>query len=219
MTLVNSTLVDNLAGGGGPAARWAGRWCGRPRVAWAAAVARQRWSAVPARSSTRRSRTTPLGLVARPRRARPRAASAAGSSLSRRCPRENSRLANTIVASNTGGQCAGTGHGAITSDGHNLSFGDRTCPGAHADPKLGSLADNGGPTETLALRRGSPAINQSAKAGRALPGHRSAWRQAASARRVRHRRVRGRRPGDHDPCAEQPRLLRAPLPRPSTIPL
>ena len=73
------------------------------------------------------------------------------------------------MASNTGEQCAGNGRGAITSGGHNLSFGDRTCPGTHADPKLGNPRDNGGPTETLALRRGSPAINRVPKKGARCP--------------------------------------------------
>jgi predicted outer membrane repeat protein len=50
------------------------------------------------------------------------------------------------------------------SQGHNLSS-DATCfaPGGTdrtgTDPKLGELADNGGPTTTLALQDGSPAID------------------------------------------------------------
>jgi predicted outer membrane repeat protein len=66
---------------------------------------------------------------------------------------------NTIVANNpTGGNCAGT----ITSLGGNVEDAD-SCqlreptdlPGT--DPLLGSLADNGGPTQTHALLVGSPA--------------------------------------------------------------
>jgi hypothetical protein len=83
---------------------------------------------------------------------------------------QNSRLENTIVASNSGEQCAGTAHSAIANGGHNLSFGDSTCPGAHANPGLGSPRDNGGPTPTLALRRGSPAINRVPKKGAHCPG-------------------------------------------------
>ena len=83
---------------------------------------------------------------------------------------ENSRLENTIVASNSGAQCAGNAQSAIADGGHNMSFGDSTCPGVHADPELGSPRDNGGPTETLALGRGSPAINRVPKKGAHCPG-------------------------------------------------
>jgi large repetitive protein len=70
-------------------------------------------------------------------------------------------LGNSIVANNpTGGNCAGT----ITSLGGNVENGD-TCqlrelsdqPGTN--PRLGPLADNGGPTWTHALLAGSPAID------------------------------------------------------------
>jgi predicted outer membrane repeat protein len=70
---------------------------------------------------------------------------------------------NTIVANNIGdGNCAG--NGTLTSDGYNLS-NDNTCsftgPGDlnDFDPKLGPLQNNGGPTETMALLPGSPAID------------------------------------------------------------
>jgi hypothetical protein len=51
----------------------------------------------------------------------------------------------------------------VIDDAHNLVFGrglssDNSCPGADADPKLGALDDNGGPTQTLALQPGSAAI-------------------------------------------------------------
>ena len=73
-------------------------------------------------------------------------------------------LVNTIVAGNTAPSapdCNG-----FTSQGHNLIgntsgcnfssvFGDRV----DVDPKLGLLADNGGPTQTHALLTGSPAID------------------------------------------------------------
>ena len=75
--------------------------------------------------------------------------------------------ADSIVASNT---ATGTGvvlpsncsaftptvH--ITDAGNNLVSGDNSCPGTNADPKLGALAGNGGPTATMALGAGSPAI-------------------------------------------------------------
>lgn len=75
-------------------------------------------------------------------------------------------LQNTIVANNTGGNC----HGTITSDGYNLSS-DSTCNFNstgdlnNTDPMLGRLRNNGGPTKTLALFRGSPAIDSGNPAG------------------------------------------------------
>ena len=65
-------------------------------------------------------------------------------------------LKNTIVASNPSAEnCAGT----ITDGGGNLSFPDATCPGINADPMLGPLQNNGGPTETMALGPSSAAID------------------------------------------------------------
>jgi predicted outer membrane repeat protein len=52
---------------------------------------------------------------------------------------------DTIVAGNTGGDVLGS----VTGD-DNLIGGD---------PQLGPLQDNGGPTQTMALRPGSPALN------------------------------------------------------------
>lgn len=66
-------------------------------------------------------------------------------------------LQNTIVTSPSGGNCYGAT--AISDGGGNLSYPDETCPGINADPKLGPLQDNGGPTWTQALRRGSAAID------------------------------------------------------------
>lgn len=70
-------------------------------------------------------------------------------------------LSNTIVAKQTvGADCAG----AITSGGHNLESGT-SCgfTGAgdlqNTNPLLGTLADNGGLTQTMALQPGSPAID------------------------------------------------------------
>jgi CSLREA domain-containing protein len=65
------------------------------------------------------------------------------------------RLQGSIVARNAGANCSG----AITDGGHNLVFGDATCPGVDADPQLEPLAPNGGPTQTLALGVGSAAID------------------------------------------------------------
>ena len=67
----------------------------------------------------------------------------------------------TIVANNpNGGNCSGT----MTSKGYNLSsdgtcnFNSRGDLNNH-DPLLGPLQSNGGPTETMALLPGSPAID------------------------------------------------------------
>jgi hypothetical protein len=76
-------------------------------------------------------------------------------------------LRNTIIA--------GNGHGQdlvanVTSQGHNLigngsdssGFGDTDLVGTAAAPidaRLGPLQDNGGPTQTMALLPGSPALN------------------------------------------------------------
>src|SRR5215208_3659189 len=76
-----------------------------------------------------------------------------------------STLKNTIVANSpsaSGGSCAGT----ITDGGYNLDS-DNTCGFgtinnslSGVDPRLGPLADNGGPTLTHALLEGSPAIDK-----------------------------------------------------------
>src|SRR5262249_15820486 len=91
-------------------------------------------------------------------------------------------LENTIIAGNTAANGAGdtTGaptpgpnvDGAVTSNGHNLlgvatdatgftGSGDQT----GANPMLGPLADNGGPTETMKLLTGSPAIDAGVASG------------------------------------------------------
>jgi hypothetical protein len=87
-------------------------------------------------------------------------------------------LGNDIVATNTvtNGSAAGadcdTTSGSVTTMGHNL-IGDLSfCSGitngvngdqagtsiTPLDPDIGPLSDNGGPTQTLALMSGSPAI-------------------------------------------------------------
>ena len=66
-------------------------------------------------------------------------------------------LNNTIVANNEGGNCAGL---PVTDDGGNLEWPGNDCGFAlSADPLLGPLADNGGPTQTHALQPDSPAID------------------------------------------------------------
>jgi predicted outer membrane repeat protein len=76
-------------------------------------------------------------------------------------------IQNSIVANTAnGGNCAGM----ITSEGYNLSS-DSTCAFSNAgdlnnkNPKLGVLYKNGGPTETMALQKGSPALDAGNPAG------------------------------------------------------
>ena len=77
-------------------------------------------------------------------------------------------LKNTIVANSpSGGNCV-VPSGPFTSQGHNLSS-DGTCAGFFMQPSdmnstaplldLDGLKDNGGPTHTIALLAGSPAID------------------------------------------------------------
>ena len=72
-------------------------------------------------------------------------------------------IKNTI-AGNLGAaavNCYKAGTGVIVDGGNNLQFPGTTCGGsiASADPQLGALQDNGGPTWTQALAAGSPARN------------------------------------------------------------
>jgi hypothetical protein len=68
---------------------------------------------------------------------------------------------NSIVANNKGGNCYNS---TLTSKDYNLSS-DSTCNFNglgdlnNTDPKLGPLQNNGGPTMTMALPPGSPAID------------------------------------------------------------
>ncbi|HEY6324970.1 MAG TPA: choice-of-anchor Q domain-containing protein [Candidatus Cybelea sp.] len=74
---------------------------------------------------------------------------------------------NTIIAGNHPQNCGGA---ALQTEGFNLSS-DASCDldGAGdlngVEPKLGSLQNNGGPTFTMALRRGSPAIDAGNRSG------------------------------------------------------
>ena len=64
-------------------------------------------------------------------------------------------LENSVVAnSSTGSNCLGPIAGVA-----NLSYPDATCPGMNADPMLGPLQDNGGPTFTMEPGLASPAID------------------------------------------------------------
>jgi predicted outer membrane repeat protein len=75
-------------------------------------------------------------------------------------------MAHTIVADNTGGDCNSTGTVNALHEHHNLA-GDSSCSTVmtdpsdqtSTDPKLLTMADNGGPTNTIALASDSPAID------------------------------------------------------------
>jgi hypothetical protein len=72
----------------------------------------------------------------------------------------NLTLQNTLLSKNLTGDC----DGVVASRGHNIAS-DNHCmfPGPGdmngVDPKLGPLANNGGPTKTHLPQPGSPAIN------------------------------------------------------------
>jgi len=70
-------------------------------------------------------------------------------------------LRNSVIANNGAKNCVILSLGTINRLGANISDDD-SCGGPTqitiADPKLGALADNGGPTRTHALLVGSPAI-------------------------------------------------------------
>ena len=71
-------------------------------------------------------------------------------------------LRNSIISNNALGSCRGGTIGFVY-EGRNIST-DNSCGKADVidivDPLVGELADNGGPTKTLALDRNSPAINR-----------------------------------------------------------
>jgi uncharacterized repeat protein (TIGR01451 family) len=92
------------------------------------------------------------------------------------------KIRNTILADNTAG---GIGPDCITNSGKSLTpedynlienTSDCTITGATSnnitgqDPKLGALADNGGPTRTHALLTGSPALDKGNTAIPAITG-------------------------------------------------
>ena len=65
---------------------------------------------------------------------------------------------NSLLALNAGGNCSGS----VLDGGHNLSYGDSSCPATFAggNPNLGPLQNNGGPAATISLQAGGAAIDQ-----------------------------------------------------------
>src|SRR5207248_8220600 len=90
-------------------------------------------------------------------------------------------IANSILAANSAPQPASGPdcYGPLTSLGYNLLGSNAGCSGltngvngdrvgtatSLLDPRLGPLRDNGGPTSTMALLSGSPAIDGGNPAG------------------------------------------------------
>lgn len=68
-------------------------------------------------------------------------------------------MVNTIIANSTNGNCSNIGAGSIPTNQANLVQDGSCGTTTSGDVMLGSLADNGGPTKTHALRVGSPAID------------------------------------------------------------
>jgi hypothetical protein len=85
-------------------------------------------------------------------------------------------LKATILALNTAPAAGGPNcFGSVASQGHNVlgttagcTFGNLPSDQLNKNPKLGPLANNGGPTLTLALLTGSPALNVIAPAACAV---------------------------------------------------
>jgi hypothetical protein len=77
------------------------------------------------------------------------------------------KLTNTLLGTNQLGNCAGN----LADGGHNLTFGAAGCPNTFTigDPKLRLLRNNGGLTETLALKAGSAAIDGVPASGAGCP--------------------------------------------------
>lgn len=75
----------------------------------------------------------------------------------------------TVSNSIIGGECGQNGGTTLTDGGHNLAPDGAGCPGAPGDPKLASLTDNGGPTQTMALTPGSAAIDKIPVTGAGCP--------------------------------------------------
>lgn len=85
-------------------------------------------------------------------------------------------LTATIVSGNQAGNCVDR----VRDGGFNLEVGHScgfTRQALHANPRLGPLAANGGPTPTMALRPASPAINR-------IPPKRASCRRGVDQRGV-----------------------------------
>jgi CSLREA domain-containing protein len=138
LTVVNSTIADNQAGGGS-----GGGAGGKGGGAFQGIGATTSLTHVTIAGNKVASNATGAGLAV------------VSNTLT---------LTNSIVASNmvlglgTVSNCAASG-GSIADGGHDVSFGDTSCPGVNGNPLLAALASNGGSTKTMALGEGSSAID------------------------------------------------------------
>ena len=157
LRVINSTIVDNRAGDGGAGASPAGTGGsggdGGAVAAWASPSLID--------SATLAGNAVGVGGGG----GSPAGGSGAGGTggtlfAAPSTPAGDMRVKNTILASGRGRACAGATSSAIADDGHDLSYHEDGCPGRNANPRLGSLSDNGGPTHTIALAAGSAAIDR-----------------------------------------------------------
>jgi hypothetical protein len=162
LRLLNSTLAANVAGPGGT-----GGTGGTGGVGGAVAVVRSQSTL---RNVTVADNGVGTGGAAAPDAGSPGASGRGGGVYVWSSDRaDDLRLQGTIVALNRGSGCARSTRSAIDNAGHDLSYGDRTCPGRIGNPRLGSLQDNGGPTKTMALGAGSAAIDRIPRRGGHCP--------------------------------------------------
>ena len=70
-------------------------------------------------------------------------------------------VGNSIIAGNVAAPPSLNCAGVLTDQGGNIEFAAASCPAGflRADPGLTALSDNGGPTQTIALRPGGGAIH------------------------------------------------------------
>ena len=72
-------------------------------------------------------------------------------------------IRNSIISGNTAAgvasNCSANDAGTLVTAGHGVELGASCGFDLNADPKVAALADNGGPTKTMALTAGSPAID------------------------------------------------------------
>lgn len=140
-TITNATLTGNVAGGGGSAG-----FGGAIRGSTSSGSVKVLYTTVAGNSAVA------LG------------GSGVGGGISAGATAKSSIVSGNVNA--TSANC----DTPLVSQGHNLEHGSSTCgfsdpTDAHGDPKLGPLANNGGPTQTLALLPGSAAIDAGADNG------------------------------------------------------
>jgi CSLREA domain-containing protein len=70
-------------------------------------------------------------------------------------------VGNSIIAGNVADPSSLNCAGVLVDQGGNIEFAASSCPAGflHANPKLTGLAQNGGPTQTIAIQPGSAAIH------------------------------------------------------------